>query len=234
MRILGVGAHPDDLEVLCAGTLAKYAEAGHQVVMCHVTIGEKGHFHIPSEQLAKTREQEAKEAAQLIDAESMSLGLLDGEVVDNLETQLLFIEAIRQAEPDVIITHSPNDIYHSDHAVVSKLVLDASFHASVPYVKTETAHHPKVPPIYYMETMAGLDFIPSEYVDISATFITKMKMLSQHKSQLKWLMEHDNLSVIDSMETMAKFRGYQCGARYAEGFNPCLVWPRIIPERLLP
>jgi hypothetical protein len=113
-------------------------------------------------------------------------------------------------------------------------VLDSSFHASVPYVKTEHEHHPKVPVIYYMETTLGMEFIPSMYVDITETFITKMKMLSKHQSQLKWLMEHDNLSVLDAMETLARFRGYQCGVRYAEGFNPCLRWPRVVPQRLLP
>jgi len=235
MRILGVGAHPDDLEILCAGTLAKYAQRGDQVVMCHVTKGEKGHFHIPSEELAKTRKKEARDAAQMIGAEVISMGFLDGEVLaDDLETRLRFVDLIRQAKPDVILSHSPNDICHSDHAAVSKLVLDASFHASVPYAKTEHAHHTKVPVIYYMETMGGLGFSPSEYVDISDTIITKMKMLSQHKSQLKWLKEHDNLAVLDFMETTARFRGYQCGVRYAEGFNPCLVWPRVVPQRLLP
>ena len=235
MRILGVGAHPDDLEILCAGTLAKYAERGDHVVMCHVTKGEKGHFDMPSEELAKTREKEARAAAQIIGAEVIGMGFPDGEVLaDDLKTRLTFIDLIRQTRPDVILTHSPNDIYHSDHAAVSKLVLDASFHASVPYVKTEHAHHSKVPAIYYMETMGGLGFLPSEYVDVSDTMITKMKMLSQHQSQLKWLMQHDNLAVLDFMETMARFRGWQCGVKYAEGFNPCLLWPRVVPQRLLP
>jgi LmbE family N-acetylglucosaminyl deacetylase len=202
--------------------------------MCHVTQGEKGHFHIPSDELARTREQEAKEAARLIGAEVISLGLLDGEVEDNYATQLKFIDMMRQARPDVIITHSPNDTYHSDHGLVSKLVLDASFHASVPYVKTEHERHTKVPVIYYMETIVGMGFIPSMYVDITNTFETKKDMLSQHCSQLVWLKEHDNIDVLDIMETMAKFRGWQCGVKYAEGFNPCLLWPRVAPARLLP
>lgn len=234
MRILGVGAHPDDLEILCAGTLAKYAQAGHHVVMCHATLGEKGHFHIPSDELAETREKEAQDAARVIGAETISLGLLDGEVEDNRATQLKFVDMIRQAKPDVIITHSPQDTYHSDHGVVSKLVLDASFHASVPYVKTEHEYHTKVPVIYYMETILGMEFVPSMYVDITGTFETKREMLSQHRSQLVWLKEHDNIDVLDIVETMAKFRGWQCGVKYAESFNPCLRWPRVVPERLLP
>lgn len=235
MRVLGIGAHPDDLEILCAGTLAKYAQRGDQVVMCHATQGEKGHFHIPSHELALTRKKEAQEAAKIIGAEAIGMGLLDGEVcADDRETQLRFVDVIRKSKPDVILTHAPNDSYHSDHAAVSKLVLNASFHASVPYVQTEHDHHNKVPVIYYMETMAGLGFLPSIYVDISDTFMTKPKMISQHRSQLVWLKEHDNLDVLDMMETVAKFRGWQCGVKYAEGFIPCLKWPRVTPERLLP
>ena len=134
----------------------------------------------------------------------------------------------------LLITHSPNDTYHSDHGRVSKLVLDASFHASVPKVKTDYEHHDLVPPIYYMETIASVDFQPSIYVDISDTFMTKLQMVSKHQSQLTWLKEHDNLYILDVVETIAKFRGWQCGVKYAEGFVPCLRWPRITTERLLP
>ncbi len=235
MRILGIGAHPDDLETLCAGTLAKCTERGDEVVMCHVTQGEKGHYRIPSAELAATRRKESEEAARLIGAEVIGLGLLDGEIrAEDPETHLKFVDVIRQARPDVIITHAPDDTYHSDHGAVSKLVLDASFHATVPYVKTEYEYHNRVPAIYYMETVAGLGFLPSIYVDISDTFNTKLTMISQHRSQLAWLKEHNNLYILDLVETMAKFRGWQCGVKYAEGFVPCLRWPRIVPKRLLP
>jgi LmbE family N-acetylglucosaminyl deacetylase len=76
MRILAVGAHPDDLELLCAGTLARYASEGHQVIMCHAGIGDKGHFHIPNDELASIRRKEAQDSASRIGAESVCLGLL--------------------------------------------------------------------------------------------------------------------------------------------------------------
>lgn len=235
MRVLGIGAHPDDLEVLCGGTLARYAINGDQVTMCYFTQGEKGHFSIPSDELALIRADEARQAADMISAEIITLGLLDGEVrADDSDTQLKIIDAIRQARPDVIITHAPNDTYHSDHGAVSKLVLDSSFHASVPYIESDYEHHDKVPPIYYMETVAGVEFLPSMYVDISDTLMTKLQMVSKHQSQVTWLKEHDNLYVLDMVETVAKFRGWQSGVKYAEGFRPCLRWPRITTERLLP
>lgn len=235
MRVLAVGAHPDDLEVLCGGTLARYTKNGDQVTMCYFTQGEKGHFTIPSGELALIRADEARQAAKLIDAEVLSLGLLDGEVrLEDADTQLKIIDAIRQTRPDVIITHAPNDTYHSDHGVVSRLVLDASFHASVPKIESNYEAHDEVPPIYYMETIIGVDFQPSIYVDISDTFMTKLQMVSKHQSQITWLKEHDNLYILDMVETVAKFRGWQSGVKYAEGFQPCLRWPRITTERLLP
>lgn len=235
MRVLAVGAHPDDLEVLCGGTLARFAKNGEQVTMCYFTQGEKGHFTISSDELALIRADETRQAAKLIDAEVIPLGLLDGEVrLEDPDTQLIIIDAIRQARPDVIITHAPNDTYHSDHGVVSRLVLDASFHASVPKIESDHEPHNKVPPIYYMETIIGVDFQPSIYVDISDTFMTKLQMVSKHQSQITWLKEHDNLYVLDMVETVAKFRGWQSGVKYAEGFQPCLRWPRITTERLLP
>jgi bacillithiol biosynthesis deacetylase BshB1 len=234
LSVLAIGAHPDDLEILCGGTLAKYAGRGDQVVMCHLTRGDKGHYRMPSDELAATRREEAQAAARVIGAESLSLELDDNEVCDDLATRRLVIDVIRQARPDVIITHAPHDTYHADHGRVSQLVLDASFDASVPYIKTGHPHHDAVPAIYYMETILGLDFQPQFYVDVSQTFDTKREMLAQHRSQLTWLKEHDDLDVLEQVETTTRFRGWQCGVAYAEGFIPCLRWPRVIPGSLLP
>ncbi|HRU32240.1 MAG TPA: PIG-L family deacetylase, partial [bacterium] len=77
MRILAVGAHPDDLELLCAGTLAKYSKEGHTVVMAHMCNGNKGHFTIPPEELASIRAEEAKKSAEIIGAE-----IIQGEYPD--------------------------------------------------------------------------------------------------------------------------------------------------------
>ena len=75
ITILGIGAHPDDLEILCGGTLAKYAGLGCKVVMAHLLNGDKGHFHIPPETLARMRKAEAEKAASVIGAESMGLDI---------------------------------------------------------------------------------------------------------------------------------------------------------------
>lgn len=233
MRILAVGAHPDDLEILCAGTLARYARAGHKVIMCVATDGTAGHMVIKPPELARIREQEARTAAELIEAEFIWLGFPDELIFNDRETRLTFVEAIRQAKPDLIITHAPDD-YHPDHRVVSSLVFDTSFIASLPNIETGQPAHPVVPPLYYMDTLAGKGFHPTEYVDIGPTIDIKRQMLACHQSQLKWLKDHDNIDVIEFMEVTARTRGFQCNVPYAEGFRQADVWPRTPPGRLLP
>jgi LmbE family N-acetylglucosaminyl deacetylase len=233
MRILAIGAHPDDLEILCAGTLARYAQAGHEVVMCLATDGTAGHMIIKPPELAQIREREARAAADVIKAEFIWLGFPDELIFNDRKTRLALVDAIRQARPDVIITHAPND-YHPDHRMVSRLVFDASFVASLPNIETGRPAHPAVPPLYYMDTLAGKGFHPTEYVDISATIDIKRQMLACHKSQLKWLKDHDNIDVMEFMEVVARTRGFQCNRPYAEGFRPADVWPRTASSRILP
>jgi N-acetylglucosamine malate deacetylase 1 len=233
VRIMAIGAHPDDLEVLCAGTLARYIMSGHAVVMCVATDGTAGHRIIPPTELMHIREREARAAAALLGAEFIWMGLPDERVFDNAETRLAFVESIRTARPDVIITHDPSD-YHPDHRSVSRLVFDASFVASLPNIATRLPAHDRVPMLYYMDTLAGKGFQPGEYVDISAVMTTKQQMLACHASQLTWLKDHDNIDVLDFVDVVARFRGIQCGVSYAEAFRAEDIWPRTVPRRVLP
>lgn len=233
MNILAVGAHPDDLEILCAGTLSKYRARGDAVFMCHAANGDKGHFIIPPDELTGIRRKEAQDAAGVIGAEALELGFLDMEVHDTEQARLTFIDAVRGARPDVVITHYPDD-YHTDHKAVSALMLEATFSATVPHVKTAHDFLPKLPVIYFMDTLAGLHFQPVEYVDITEVMPQKLAMMTKHQSQLTWLKEHDNYDALDAIETMAKFRGYQCGVKYAEGFIRYQVWGRNQPGYFLP
>jgi len=236
MNVLAIGCHPDDLEIGCGGTLAKLAALGHQVTMVHTANGNKGHKTIPSEELRRIRAQEAQEAGRLIGAEVISLDVPDLAVKsDDDEFIGKLVHIIRRVKPDYIITHPPED-YMKDHMEVSRAVFDASFAATVPYYDPETgeqAHH-KVVPIYYMDTLAGVGFLPTEYVDISDYIETKLQMNDRHQSQLRWLREHDGIDFLDFVRTVSKFRGLQCGKAYAEGFTQCQAWPRLATERLLP
>lgn len=231
---MAIGAHPDDLEILCGGTLAKYVATGNQVTMCHIALGDRGSFVHTRQEIAEIRDREANEAADVIGADYMALGVPDGEVnAADPEQRKLVTEAIRQATPDVIIGHSPND-YMTDHNEASKLVFDTSFLASLPLFETESSHHDQVPALIYMETATGNDFLPSEFVDITDHMEQKSEMMSRHRSQLDWLSEHDGVDMLEQIRTVSRYRGLQCGVQYAEGFVPCNVWLRARPHRLLP
>jgi len=234
MNVLAVGCHPDDLENGCSGTLAKYVKLGHKVFMCHVANGDKGHVVIMPDELAAIRAREAEESAEIIGAEVINLDVPDLEVDSNnpaIANKL--VDAVRYAKPDLIITHSPDD-YMKDHTEVSRLVFDASFSSSVPHMFTANPAHPAIVPVFYMDTLAGINFMPTEYVDITETIELKVQAANCHQSQLKWLKDHDHIDFLDFLRTVSKFRGLQCGVQYAEAFRQCLTWPRVKPVRLLP
>jgi len=233
VRILAVGAHPDDLELLCAGTLIKYSKEGHTVVMAHMCNGNKGHFTIPPEELASIRAEEAKKSAEIIGAEVIQGEYPDLELGIDENSKRTAVDVIRRARPDVIITHSPDD-YMVDHINTSRLIVEASFIATLPHYKSDYPAHNIIPPVFFMDTLAGVNFIPTEYVDITDEIEIKEKMLLCHQSQYIWLRDHDHIDYVDFMKSLSKFRGIQCGVKYAEGFKQYQVWGRIVPRRLLP
>ena len=240
MNILAIGCHPDDVEIACAGTLAKCVKRGDKVTVCHVSSGNLGHVIIPPDELRVIRANEAKKAGSLAGIEVISAGFDDLEIYDNnKEARDKIVDVIRYANPDVIITHNPDD-YMPDHTAVSRLVFDASFTATLPnydyprVFSDENTPPAKLVPIYYMDTLAGVNFNPTEYVDISDVIDLKMQMLKCHESQLVWMLEHDGIDFADMVKTCSRYRGYQCGADYAEGFRPCQVYLKGTTQRLLP
>ena len=143
------------------------------------------------------------------------------------------VKVIRDANPDLIITHAPND-YMGDHTEVSKLVFKASFAATVPHYEPQLGKACQVTPLYYADNSGLLDCEPTEYVDITEEFEQKAEMLKCHESQLTWLKEHDDNDIIECIRTYARLRGIQSGVKYAEGFRQCLTDHRITTTRLLP
>ena len=106
--------------------------------------------------------------------------------------------------------------------------------SQLPLFDTGKPHHGVVAPIYFMDTVMGLGFEPTEYVDVTSTIDTKTAMLEAHDSQLTWLRDHDGIDVVEQMRAASRFRGLQCGVRYAEGFRPCLTGLRGSTRRLPP
>ena len=234
MNVLAIGAHPDDIEIACAGTLAKCVKRGDRVVVCHVSRGDLGHVIIPPDELSVIRAGEAKRAGALAGIEVICADFGDLDIFDNnKEARDRIVDVIQYADPDFIITHNPDD-YMPDHTAVSRLVFDASFSATLPNYKSKTGKAAKLVPIYYMDTLAGVNFNPTEFVDISEEIDLKLEMLNCHESQIVWMRDHDHIDFPDMVKTCSRYRGYQCGAEYAEGFRQCQVYLKGTTKRLLP
>ena len=240
MNILAIGAHPDDCEEFCAGTLAKYAKAGHKVFMCSATNGNIGSATLSKEETAAVRLKEAQKSASIIGAEYICLGYDDELLFDSLETRMRFIDLVRYCKADVILTHPPVD-YSADHETVSKLVRDVVVMIPIAKLETPNPPNPVVPTVYFFESQNGVGFVPTEYVDITDTFEIKKQMFACHQSQAAWMNHNfaDSYSngeaqFYESIEVQARYRGMQCGVQYAEGFTRVNDAFRIPPVRLLP
>ena len=232
MNVLAIGCHPDDIEIGCSGTLAKCVKRGDKVTVCHVANGNMGHEIIPPDELREMRIEEARKAGSLAGIEVVTMYI--GDLLPNgcdISQRDKIAELIIKVQPDFIITHSPND-YMPDHVAVSKLVFDASFVASVP--QYNNGGKSAVTPLFYMDNLAGVNFLPTEYVDITDEIDLKIEMLECHESQLKWMRDHDHIDFAEFVRSCSRFRGLQCGVQYAEGFTQEYAWPKITTRRMLP
>lgn len=139
MRILSIGAHPDDADTSAAGLLQKLHSAGWQIRLLSLTDGSAGTYRmeLPREALARTRRDEAAASGALLGARYDVLDSPDGQLMPTLENREALIRYIRRFRPDVIVTNRPND-YHADHRSTSLLVQDASFLLTVPRICADT------------------------------------------------------------------------------------------------
>ena len=235
MNILCVAAHPDDTEILCAGTLARYVRQGHRVSIAVFTSGNMGDARIAPDELAAIRKQETQAAAALINARVIWGGVDDEHVFPDLKQRRRMIDILREADPDVISTHSPND-YHPDHRYVGQLVFDAYFQKGLPHIpgQSQPACRFGQAPIYYLDNLGGIAFLPTEYVDISEVIDTKLAMLRCHTSQLAAMQELAGTDIVEIAETQARFRGFAAGCQYAEAFTRLEAFQRGATRRILP
>jgi len=235
MKVLAIGCHPDDLEIACGGTLRKYVEQGAEVHMCHVANGDQGHVVIEPGPLAAMRTIEAENAGKIIGAKQViNLNVSDMQVNShNLEVMDAMADVVRSVRPDVIITHNDDD-YMLDHTETSRIATNGSFCSGLSHRPRKYDAFSSFVPVFFMDTLAGVNFQPTHYVDITNQIDTKIKALECHESQLRWMLEHDNIDFADMVRTCSKYRGYQCGVPYAEGFRPYNVYPRYSTKNLLP
>lgn len=238
LRVLAAGAHPDDIEICCAGTLARYAEEGHKTFISITCRGNAGTLHASAEEIVKIRAKEAKRAADMTGAELITLDFGDAELFYNKESLAVFIDLVRQVRPHVIITHPPEEEnMHNDHWLTCRLIMHASQWATHHNLGMELKYPPTetTPSLFYFDRfMSSSSIYPTHYVDISSTFEIKKKALSQHQSQISFTRKLYGPNFIECVEIMAKLRGYECGVKYAEAFRELAIHPRVRPYRVLP
>jgi len=238
LRVLAVGAHPDDIEICCAGTLARYVQEGHKVFISITCKGNAGTLDALPEEIVKIRAEEARKAADIIGTELIMLNFGDAELFYNKEALGVFIDLVRQVKPHVIITHSPEEEnVHNDHLLTRRLIMDASLWATHRNLRMESKYpSTEITPslFYFDQIVSGFNIHPTHYVDITSTFEIKKKALSQHQSQLSFLRKLHGTNFLEYVETIARLRGYQCGVKYAEGFRELAVYARVRPYRVLP
>jgi len=233
MRILAVGAHPDDMEISCAGTLAKYASQGHTIGMAIMTNGGMGSNHVSKKEIVSIRETEARASAGVIGAELFWIGCEDGLLEYDVASRMRLIRVIREFSPELIITQNPDD-YNADHRITSKHVLDAGLMAHVGPLMEAPEPLEHVPAIAFMDPLGGLNFVPERFVDISEHIETKLKMLQCHKSQQAWMKEYGDVDYVEMVEVGARYRGIQSGVKYAEGFRIWHGWQTTKCEPVMP
>lgn len=235
MNILALVAHPDDAEILCAGTLARYVASGHHVTLAIFTDGSMGDREIPPATLAASRRVEAEEAAQLLGAQLLWGGVVDEHVFPDADQRRRVIDLLRQTDPDVIFTHHPQD-YHPDHRHLSQLVFDSYFQKGLPFVpgQKQPACRFGETQIYYLDTIGGMGCLPTDYVDVSSVMDIKRRMLRCHRSQFKAMSDLAHCDLEQLVEIQSRFRGLAGGCAYAEGFTRLDSWQRGTSRRLLP
>lgn len=189
LRLLVIGAHPDDAEYRAGGLAAKYRQLGHVVEFVSLTNGDAGHQSMESSALAQRRRAEAEAAGRVCGIEYEVWDNHDGELESSLELRRRVISLIRSFKPDLVLTHRPDD-YHPDHRYTSQLVQDAAFMVTVPKICPDTPHLSQDPVIMYLadEFQKPTPFQPTVVIDIDDVIDQKLAMLHCHTSQMyEWL-----------------------------------------------
>ncbi len=227
-RALAVMAHPDDAEILVAGTLFHLKALGWELGIITMTSGGCGSRTLTPEETSRIRYAEAKTAADYLGAWYGCAGLMDIEIFTNAENLRRVVELMRQFDPDVVIAHAPVD-YMVDHEEASRLARSASFALAMPLYQTrQVAPAPatgSTPALYYSDPVEGLDpmgqrVFPHFYVDITETIEQKLEMLSRHESQRDWLRAHHGIDeYLEQVRRWGARYGAECGFRYAEGLR---------------
>ncbi len=221
LDILFFGAHPDDVEICCGGTVINLVASGKDVGIIDLTQGELG-----TRGNVNTRQSETKAANKILRMNFRSnLKITDGNISNDKKNQLKIIQQIRKHKPEVIFAPYSND-RHPDHVNANKLIKESAFYSGLAKIKsklngkTQKPHRPKRI-FYYMQTYT---FVPSFITDITKSFDKKIKAILCYKSQFynPKSKEPDTFisdkKFLDSIKAKAAFYGFQIGVKYGEPF----------------
>ena len=223
---LAAGAHPDDIELMMAGTLLQLKKTGALIHMWCVSDGSLGSASVDREATARRRLEEARASAEAAGADF--LGPVAPDMGITCEPAILARAAavVREVKPRIILVHSPSD-YHPDHENSSRLVVAAAFVRAFPHYPSD----PPVPPwggettIYHALPYGLRDPLrrrvaAGQYVDTGDVMEQKRLMLAMHRSQSEWLRRTLAIEYVESMERMSIEAGVASGRfRHAEGWR---------------
>ena len=242
LRVLVVGAHPDDPEYTMAGTIAKFVKSGATVWMVSVSSGDKGHRTLAPAELAKRRFDETQASAKVLGAERYIV--LDGhdcELEPTMELKLKLTKLIREFAPHLIFTHRTCD-YHADHRAVGQIVMDISYFLGVPYWCPETPVPEVMPAVFFLRDKFTVprSIRPDVIVDATDVQDIAADSLSCHKSQFfEWLVpempgaEAENPGAEGSVEAKRAyikkfwFKGKETDAAR---FAPQMKYPEVFEQ----
>ncbi len=204
MRVLALGAHPDDIEAGCGGTLIKYARGGHRIFLMVLTKGEWGAGR-------GLRKREQERAIKHLQAEKLYWGgYRDTEVPNDRGLIRKIEQVVRKVDPHFIFVNYHDDT-HQDHRHLALSTLTATR-----YTKN----------VLFYEGPTTQNFSPTVFVDIDTVLDDKIRALQAHASQVK-KTNIEGLTITDLMRSSAHFRGIQGRVKNAEGFLPLRMFVNI-------
>lgn len=185
LRIIAIGAHPDDCDFKFGGTAALFSEMGHKVKFLTLTNGDAGHQNMGGGVLGNRRRKEANKAGKILGVEYEVLDNHDGELLPNLEVRNQVIRKIREWKADIVLGLRPND-YHPDHRNAGIIVQDAAYLVIVPNVTPDTPALKKNPVFFYMNDnfQKPYPFSRDVAVVIDKVMNKKIQALAAHESQM--------------------------------------------------
>jgi LmbE family N-acetylglucosaminyl deacetylase len=235
LSVVSVGAHQDD-ELSCLGTLILCAARGDRITTVSISRGDLGGQHdpaIPHDEIARIRIAEASAVASSLGGEYFCLGSDDEFIMDTQETRVAVARVLRRVRADLVLTPPPTD-YNVDHIRAGEITAHAALLSAINTLDIGEAPLPRAPVVMYMDSIVGLDFQPTHYVDVSTVFAQKCELLRLHASQMQSQPNITGWDLVAHAEAVGRLRGMQCSVRYAEGFRPVLRTPLVRPGSLLP